>query len=525
MNRRVYEKSVLAALTVALCLAADAPVIPQPVKITPLTGLFVLKVDSPLVTSREARAAGQLLEKALGLRAKEGQKPSRGGVTVIVDRRIQVPSDEGYVLEVTPRGAIIRGKSPAGAFYGAQTFLQLMAPGAAKSGVREIRCLRIEDYPRFQWRGAMLDPARHFIAKENILKFIDVLAMQKMNVLHLHLTDDQGWRMQIRKYPLLTEVGSRRSQTRVGHEREKKGFDGKPHGGFYTQEDLREIVAYAAERFVTVVPEIEMPGHATAAIAAYPELGNTGRKIEVSAQWGIHKDVFNVEEKTIRFLQDVLDEVLSVFPSKYIHVGGDEVPLDQWKASPAAQARMKELGLKQEVELHGYFIRRMDEFLRKRGRRLIGWDEILEGGVDPSAAVMSWRGSKGGIAAARAGHDVVMAPNTHTYFDYYQAKDPNEPLAIGGFLPLERVYSFDPVPAELKMHEVKRILGTQGQLWSEYIPTFEHLEYMAFPRLTALAEVAWTPKERKDYAGFLSRWKVYELRLKERGVRFRQVEK
>ncbi len=264
-----------------------------------------------------------------------------------------------------------------------------------------------------------------------------------------------------------------------------------------------------------------MPGHAQAAIASYPELGNTGEPLEVLTHWGVNKNVFNVNEKTILFLQDVLDEVLALFPSKFIHVGGDEVPLDQWKSSPQAQARMKDLGLSSEVQLHGYFIRRMDDFLTKHGRRLIGWDEILEGGVNPSATVMSWRGTKGGIKAAKAGHDVVMADNTHTYFDYYQSKDPNEPLAIGGFLPLEMVYSFDPIPPELSAQEGKRILGTQGQLWTEYIATPEHLEYMAFPRMVALAEVAWSPASVKDYASFLERLRVQEERWKVLGVNFR----
>jgi len=508
--------NLLVAASLCVGAATSDSIIPRPVSVTQGQGVFLIKPGTALLAGPQAPQAARLLASRLSLKPSTYSKPRDNSISITVETALNVPSDEGYVLEVTAKRVEIRGKSPAGAFYGAQSLLQLLLPGN-----KELPCVRIEDYPRFSWRGAMLDPARHFFPKPAILKFIDALAMQKMNMLQLHLTDDQGWRIEIRKYPRLTEIGSIRKETRVGHERDRKGFDGKPHGGFYTQADLREIVEYARERFISIVPEIEMPGHAQAAIAAYPELGNVSEKLEVFTQWGVNKNVFNVNASTIKFLQDVLDEVLAVFPVKFIHVGGDEVPLDQWKANPAAQARMKELGLKAEIELHGYFIRQMDKFLTGRGRRLVGWDEILEGGVDRSATVMSWRGSKGGISAARQGHDVVMAPNSHTYFDYYQAKGADEPPAIGGFVPLDKVYGFDPVPPELTPEEGKRILGTQGQLWSEYMPTPERVEYMAFPRLTALAEVAWTPKDRKDYTGFLERLKSYESLLTARGVNFR----
>lgn len=505
----------LLILSICVAAAADVAITPRPVSVTLGKGAFRLRSRTTLIVDSSSQQAGRLLEASLALGPSTSSEPRNNSIRIAVEPGLAVPSDEGYVLEVTQKSITIRGRGPAGAYYGAQSLLQLF--GSAKKAP----CVRIEDYPRFQWRGMLLDPARHFIPKQSVLKFIDELAAQKMNVLQLHLTDDQGWRLEIRKYPRLTEIGSMRKETRVGHEREAKGFDGKPHGGFYSQADMREIVAYASDRFVSVLPEIEMPGHAQAALAAYPELGNTGEKLEVFTRWGVNKNVYNVNESTIRFLQDVLNEVLALFPNKFIHVGGDEVPYDQWKASPAAQARMKELGMKSEAELHGYFIRRMDEFLTKRGRRLVGWDEILEGGVDRSATVMSWRGNKGGIAAARLGHDVVMAPNSHTYFDYYQAKAPSEPLTIGGFVPLEKVYEFDPVPQELSAEEGARILGAQGQLWSEYMPTPERVEYMAFPRSTALAEVAWTPKARKGYAGFLRRLKGFEQRWKARGVNFR----
>ncbi len=508
---------LLGLLVLATCAApaAEIPIIPAPVRVTPGAGVFRIDANTLLVADPRAPQASRLLSSRLALKSGVAGRPNDNIIRIAVTPGLAVPSDEGYALDVTPKMVEIRAKGPAGAFYGAQSLLQLLT----SSG--EAPCVRIEDYPRFQWRGLLLDPARHFLPRQAVLKFIDELAAQKMNVLQLHLSDDQGWRIEIRKHPRLTEVGSMRKETRSGHEREAKGFDGRPHGGFYSQADIRAIVDYAGDRCVRVLPEIEMPGHAQAALAAYPELGNTGEKLEVFTRWGVNRNVYNVNEKTIRFLQDVLEEVLALFPGKFIHVGGDEVPYDQWKASAAAQARMKELGLKSEVELHGYFIRRMDQFLTQRGRRLVGWDEILEGGVDRSAVVMSWRGSKGGIAAARLGHDVVMAPNSHTYFDYYQARSPGEPLAIGGFVPLEKVYAFDPVPAELSPDESARILGTQGQLWSEYMPTPESVEYMAFPRSTALAEVAWTPRERKDYDGFLRRLKSFEQRWKSRGVSFR----
>jgi len=533
MTRLRILTSILTFVPVA-AMCAEICVIPQPASLEMQPGSFTVRADTAIVAGAAAREAGHYLAAALkpstgySLKVIDGADGGDNSVVLAIDAGLSRLGEEGYSLEVTPRRIVVRASQAAGVFHGVETLRQLLPPAVYAREVQKgvtwsVPCLRIEDQPRFRWRGALLDVARHFQPKEVVLKFIDLLALHKMNSLQLHLTDDQGWRIEIKRYPELTRIGSRRSQTRVGHERDGKGFDGKPHGGFYTQADIREIVAYARERHVRVVPEIEMPGHTQAAIASYPELGNTEEKLEVGTSWGVYKNVLNVNEKTIHFMQGVLEEVMALFPSEFIHVGGDEVPTEQWQASPAAQARMRELGLKREVELHGYFIRRMDEFLTSRGRRLVGWDEILEGGVAPSAVVMSWRGSKGGITAARAQHDVVMAPNTHTYFDYYQAKDPGEPLAIGGFLPLETVYSFDPIPSELTAEEARHILGTQGQLWSEYLKTPEQLEYMAFPRLTALSEVAWTPKERNEYPGFLKRLRIHEERLRQLGVNFRPV--
>jgi hexosaminidase len=428
----------------------------------------------------------------------------------------------------------IRSAGEAGLFYGVQSLLQLLPPAifrAAPIGKDEwvIPAVEIEDRPRFGWRGAHLDVARHFMPKSFVLKFIDLLALHKLNTFHWHLTDDQGWRIEIERYPRLAEVGAWRKETLVGHwrtTRQNPQYDGVRHGGYYSQDDVREVVAYAAARHVNVVPEIEMPGHAQAAIAAYPELGNDpSRRVEAAREWGIKEDICNAEESTILFMQNVLEEVLALFPSEFIHVGGDEAPKKQWKASPAAQARIRELGLKDEDELQSYFIRRMDVYLTERGRRLVGWDEILEGGLAPNATVMSWRGEKGGIAAASAGHDVVMAPNTYTYLDYYQSEDKeNEPLAIGGYLPLKTVYGYDPTAA-LPAEAVDRVLGTQAQLWTEYLPSPRSVEYMAFPRLSALAEVAWTPSARKDFSDFLDRLSGHLARLEALDVNYRRPDK
>jgi hexosaminidase len=433
-------------------------------------------------------------------------------------------------LEVTPAVVTITAASSAGVFYAFQTLRQLL-PGeifspAVVAGVRwAIPCVTIEDYPRFKWRGLMLDSSRYFMPKAFIKKFIDALALHKMNIFHWHLTDDQGWRLEIKKYPKLTEVGAWRAVSLIGHLRNKpRQYDGRPHGGFYTQEDVRDIVTYAADRHVTVVPEIEMPGHNRAAIAAYPHLGNNAEPIDVGTTWGIEPNILNVEESTILFFQDVLAEVLELFPSQYIHVGGDEAVKDQWNLSPQVQARMKELGLKDVHAMQSYFIGRMDEYLTARGRSLIGWDEILEGGLSPNATVMSWRGVEGAIAAARQGHDCVMASKTHAYFDYAQSKSPAEPLNIGGFIPLSRVYSFDPIPAELSADQAAHVLGVQGQLWTEYMPTPAHVEYMAHPRSSAIAEIAWSPAGEKDFDQFVHRLRLHLERLKEQGIGFRELD-
>ena len=531
---------MMAAMTAA---AQQVPVIPQPVRVETGEGAFVLRDATPIVTDDANEGTAHLLAQWLApatgyrLRVRKQDAPLRNAprenaldnaIVLALDASLAHLGGEGYALEVTPQRVVIRGAQPAGVFYGVQTLRQLLPPQilasiAQRDVVWQIPAVKIEDTPRFPWRGAMMDSARHFMPKWFVLKFIDLLALYKMNTFHWHLTDDQGWRIEIKKYPRLTEVGAWRSETRIGHEGHRRGFDKIPHGGFYTQDDIREIVAYAGERFITIVPEIEMPGHAQAAIAAYPELGNTGEKLEVWTQWGVNRNIFNPSDKTIRFLQDVLDEVIELFPGTFIHIGGDEAAKDQWKASPDVQARIRELGLKDEAELQSWFIRQMEQHLRRKGRRLVGWDEILEGGLPPGATVMSWRGMEGGIAAAKSGHDVVMAPTSHTYLDYYQSQERGEPLAIGGFLPLEKVYEFNPVPPELTAEEAKHILGGQCQLWAEYLKGPGYVEYMAFPRLLAVAESVWTPAERKDLADFLRRVAANQPRLTQWNVNFRPL--
>ncbi len=511
-------------------------VIPRPATVARSKGEFVigpktritgLDAEFSAVAYRFARE----LEPASGMNLRA---PGGGGPSIMLARDpalLHTLGREGYRLSCDSTGIVIEAGDAAGAFYGTRTLLQLLPPEifreATVTGVRwTIPAVTIEDSPRFAWRGSHLDVSRHFMPKAFVKKYIDLLALQKMNTFHWHLTDDQGWRIEIKKYPRLTTVGAWRSETLVGRPTNNPAtrvFDKKPHGGFYTQDDVREIVAYAAERFITVVPEIEMPGHSQAAIAAYPHLGNTTDSIAPWTMWGVTPYILNASDSTIAFMQDVLTEVLALFPSPYIHIGGDEAPKTQWNASPVAQARIKALGLKDANELQSWFIKQMDAFLTAKGRRLVGWDEILEGGLAPNAVVMSWRGTAGGIAAARERHDVVMTPNAQTYFDKYQARPTaNEPLAIGGFLPIDTVYAYEPVPRELEPELAKHILGAQAQLWTEYMLDAKHVEYMANPRMAALAEALWTPKARKDYANFTTRLSTHLRRLDILDVNYRK---
>ena len=451
--------------------------------------------------------------------------PARGIVLALAENIVKA---ERYIMDITSRRILIKGDNAVGVFYGIQSLRQLLPPELEKpelaAGLHNVRVsnIYIEDYPQFAYRGMHLDVARHFFDVDFIKKFIDLIALHKMNTFHWHLTEDQGWRIEIKKYPLLTEISAWRDETLIGHGgRPPFEYDGKRYGGFYTQDDVREIVAYAAERHITVIPEIEMPGHATAVLAAYPDLGCTGGPYEVITRWGVFEDVFCAgNDDTFEFLEDVLTEVIELFPSQYIHIGGDECPKTRWKECPKCQARIQEEGLADEYELQSYFIRRIENFLLGKGRNIIGWDEILEGGLAPQATVMSWRGVRGGIEAAQMGHDVIMTPTSHCYFDYYQADPENEPLAIGGYLPLSRVYEFNPIPLDLTEEQAKHIMGGQGNVWTEYMKTSDHVEYMAFPRAIALAEVLWTPNRKHNFDDFTQRLNHHFKRLDALGVNY-----
>lgn len=440
-------------------------------------------------------------------------------------------NSESYKLESTRESVIITASHARGVFYGVQSLRQLLpteieansytvVPGGTRWVIPSVSII---DSPRFAYRGMHLDVGRHFMPVEFVKKYIDLLALHKMNTFHWHLTEDQGWRIQIDAYPLLTEIGGFRDSTLIGNYGSGR-YDTFRYGGYYTKDDIREVVEHARKRFISVIPEIELPGHASAALAAYPEFGCTDLNIEYKVQstWGIFPEIFCPTEATFEFLTTVFDEVLELFPGPFIHVGGDEAMKDHWKASQIAQDVMKREGLANEEELQSYFIRRFDSHLTKAGRRLLGWDEILEGGLAPNATVMSWRGEEGGIAAARLGHDAIMSPTGFAYFDYYQSTDrEKEPIAIGGFVPLEKVYSYEPIPAELEADLHHHILGAQGNVWTEYMKTAEKVEYMAFPRVSAMAEVGWTSKENRNYESFVYRLSYLLKRLDWLDVNYR----
>ncbi len=489
-------------------MAAQYSIIPAPAILIQQAGSFSFNESTVLVADKSLKKVADMAKSYFHL--VDGTS-SKNAVVLSIDKSLKV-GNEGYRLMIDADSVEIQGKSAAGVFYGLQSLRQLM-PTEGWKGAKtfNVPAVIIEDTPRFAWRGAMLDVGRNFMPKESIKKFIDTLALHKMNSFHWHLTEDQGWRIEIKKYPKLTSVGSKRAKTMLKYS--PATYDETPYGGFYTQEDAKEIVKYAADRFVNVVPEIEMPGHSQAAIAAYPELGNLDTKLDVAFNWGVNKHVFNPEVKTIRFLQDVLDEIMAIFPSKFIHIGGDECPKDEWKASPRVQALIKERGLKDEHEMQSWFVKQMDQYLAAKGRRLIGWDEILEGGLAPGATVMAWRGEEHGIEAANAGHDVVMASTSALYFDFYQGDPKTEPHAIGGNLPLRKVYDFDIVPTAIKADKQHHIIGGQFQIWTEYIRTPEYAQYMAFPRAMAAAEIFWSPKSKKNYRDFIERLKVGLPRL------------
>ncbi|MFF2994960.1 beta-N-acetylhexosaminidase [Streptomyces sp. NPDC057950] len=524
----------------------DSALIPAPGAVRSVPGAdgFVIDEGTVIDAGPGTEATARWLRATLGAVTGCALAPGTGGDGRTIRLRIDPadaghPGPEGYRLDIGADAVTLHGDGPAGVFWGAQTLRQLLGPDAFRRaplapGRRwTVPAGSVEDAPRFPWRGLMLDVSRHFMPKEGVLRYLDLLAAHKLNVFHFHLTDDQGWRVQIKRFPRLTEVGSWRARTKFGH-RASPLWEEKPHGGFYTQDDIREIVAYAAERHISVVPEIDIPGHSQAAIAAYPELGNSDvidtASLTVWDSWGVSKNVLAPTDGTLRFYEGVFEELLGLFPadagpfSHFFHIGGDECAKDQWERSPAAQARIEELGLADEDELQSWFVRHFDNWLSARGRRLIGWDEILEGGLADGAAVSSWRGYQGGVTAARAGHDVVMCPEQQVYLDYRQEAGEDEPVPIAYVRTLEDVYRFEPVPSELTEAEARHVLGTQANVWTEVMEDPARVDYQVFPRLAAFAEVAWSalpaPAER-DFAGFERRMAVHYGRLDALGVAYR----
>ena len=516
---------------------ASLGLIPRPARVELTAGQWTLKRTARLVArgpaAQEAKTLADALSLPLGWRIPVVRgRPRNGDIEMTLTAPDAQLGAEGYRLSVTPGMVTIQAATTAGLLYGGITLRQLLPSAAlgtervaaASAGGWSVPAVEIVDSPRFGWRGLLVDPARHFLPFEFLKRMVDLMALHKLNTLQIHLTDDQGWRLEIKKYPRLTQIGSRRAES-PRHGDASLG-DGTPYGPFfYTQVQMRELVAYAQARHVTILPEIEMPGHFRAALAAYPEFSCTGGPFEVRTRWGVHSDILCPgNDHAVAFARDVLAEVIDVFPSRFIHIGGDEAPRERWKACPKCQARIKAEGLTGEPQLQTWLNSQIERFLVSKGRRLIGWDEILEGGLTPGAAVMSWRGMEGGIAAAEAGHDVVMSPTTHCYLDYAQAKQAGEPESIGGFIPLATVYGFEPMPPQLPPGKQRHVLGAQGNLWGEFLWTPKDVEYFAFPRAAALAEVLWSPAQARDYADFLRRLERHLPRLDQLAVEYRKLD-
>jgi hexosaminidase len=534
-----YQPALLLSLITATTFAAEPgpALVPVPQKMVCREGSFKLQPKTRILAGPGSRITAQYLAeqlaKSTGYKLKvdtaTAAQPVEGAILLTTANAKSSLGPEGYDLTVAPDSVALRAPSAAGLFYGVQTLRQLLPPEvySAKpvAGVDwKVPCVQIEDQPRFKWRGLLFDTARHFFTKDEVKQMIDALAMNKVNTLHLHLTDDQGWRVEIKKYPKLTEVGAWREEAGFGLDPKLSTAyraDGK-YGGFYTKRDIRELVAYAASRHVTIVPEIEMPGHSCAALSAYPELSCTGGPYTPNTKGGVFAGVYCAgNDEVYPFLQNVLAEVIEMFPGKYIHIGGDEVPKDNWKKCPKCQARMKEEGLKTEHELQSYFVRRIEKFINSKNRTLIGWSEIREGGLAQNAVVMDWIG--GAVEAASAGHDVIMSPTKFCYVDYYQSTNhAAEPKAIGGYLPLSKVYSLEPIPAALDPKDQFHILGAQGNLWSEYIPNFKHAQYMVFPRLCAIAEITWSPRDTHNWEDFTRRLQTQFQRFDQAGINCRK---
>ena len=508
--------------------------IPKPFRLEPRNGQFVFSSSTALVVptgrpdltdilndflNQFSRTSGLKMARLDSVQAANRPKENRMVLRLVTETGL---GEEGYRLDVQEKQILLEASSVTGFFYAIQTLYQLLPPeiyaqsAAASPVVWAVPACRIEDKPRFSYRGLHLDVSRHFMPVAFVKKYIDLMARHKLNRFHWHLTDDQGWRIEIKKYPKLTQIGSLRKETLIGHyeEYDPRQFDGQPHGGFYTQDEIRDVVRYAQARQVTIIPEIDIPGHSLAILAAYPEYGCGPGPYEVATKWGVFEDILCPYEKTFAFLEDVLTEVIGLFPGTYVHIGGDEAPKTAWRKSAYVQSLIKRLGLKNENQLQGHFVRLLDRWLTSKERKLIGWDEILEGGpLSPDATIMSWRGTRGGLQAARLGHDAIMTPAPFVYLDFYQSDAAQEPTAFGNFTPLEKVYSYDPAPDDLPENVREHIIGPQANVWTEYIKTPQQVEYQAWPRAAALAEVAWTPAASKDWADFSRRMPVHFRRL------------
>ncbi|MBW1297268.1 beta-N-acetylhexosaminidase [Aquimarina litoralis] len=530
-NKHHIKVLILVCFIIISCGKAQDPIefygiIPQPKEQKLGKGHFLFSGNTAIKyhpgLEKTVMYFNKLIEKGTGKSLEINPSKEKDFISFEIDTTI---SDiEGYRLTVSDQEILIRSKDSKGSFYAVQTLRQLFPPCFENNSCDttiKLPVISIVDEPRFSYRGMHLDVGRHLFSVEEIKRYIEILSILKFNTFHWHLTEDQGWRIEIKKYPKLTEIGAYRKETLVGHYNDQPHqFDGKRYGGFYTQEEIKEVVTFAQERNITIIPEIEMPGHSKAAIAAYPELGCGGKSAEVATKWGVFEDVYCPTEKTFAFLQDVLDEVMMLFPSEYIHIGGDETPKAQWKASEYCQQLIQKEGLTDEFGLQSYFIKRIEKYLNSKGRKIIGWDEILEGGLAPNAVVMSWRGTEGAVSAVKENHKAILTPSSHCYFDYYQSDKEDEPLAIGGFLPLEKVYGFEPIPDELSQEEASLILGAQGNVWTEYMKTFDKVTYMALPRAIALSEVVWSPSEVKDYKSFVNRLIPFQKRLDVLGINY-----
>ena len=497
-------------------------IIPQPQEIEIIDTHFSLDQNTTLFYEKEFETAGAFLKKYIKKGAGfELQATGKDYAHIVISKVDSLPA-EGYSLEVAKNTISIKSSDANGAFWGVQSLRQLM-PHTFETDTQiitdsySIPAVTIKDAPQFSYRGMHLDVGRHFFDKEFIKEYIAHLSMLKMNYFHWHLTEDQGWRIEIKQYPDLTNKGAYREETLLGHYSDHpQEFDGKRYGGYYTQEDVKEVVAFAATQNVTIIPEIEMPGHAQAAISAYPELGCTGKEVPVATKWGVFEDIYCPKPETFTFLKNVLAEVMELFPGTYIHIGGDEAPKAHWKHCGNCQQLISDLGLKDEHELQSHFIKEIETYVNSKGKKIIGWDEILEGGLAPNATVMSWRGIEGAVQAANEGHDVILTPTSHAYFDYYQAEHEDEPLAIGGFLPLQKIYNFDPIPEGIPSNKQHHVLGAQGNVWTEYMPTTDQVEYMAFPRMLAMSEVVWkgpSTHPDADYPNFLAKVESFLPRM------------